>query len=116
MVRRHTAPALPARRPQRGAVDFDGVLHAYGHGWQGGEIYDEPTNGCAEALRRLSVRYELVVFTARHDLDAVRTWLREHHLLHYFADVTNRKPAAAWYLDDRAVRYIDWGTALEELL
>lgn len=116
MVRRHSAQTLPARKRQRGAVDFDGVLHAYGHGWQDGEIYDDPTEGCAEALRRLSLRYELVVFTARHDLDAVRAWLVEHHLSHYFADVTNRKPAAAWYLDDRAVRFTTWDAALEELL
>ena len=116
MHRRHSAPSLPARKPQRGAVDFDGVIHAYGHGWQGGEIYDDPHEGCAEALRRLSTRYELVVFTARHDLDAVCAWLRERHLLHYFADVTNRKPAAAWYLDDRAVHFTTWADALEELL
>lgn len=97
------------------AIDFDGVLHAYSQGWQHGEIYDDPTPGTAEALRRLNIRYRLVVFTARHNLDDVRAWLRLHHLAHYFEDVTNRKPAAIAYVDDRALRFTSWEHTLEDL-
>jgi hypothetical protein len=97
------------------AIDFDGVVHAYSSGWHGGAIYDDPVQGCAEALRELSKRYELVLFTARGNLDDVHLWLVEHHLRHFFKDITNRKPMAFAYLDDRAVRFHDWAGALVEL-
>lgn len=97
------------------AVDFDGVVHSYEDGWQGGVIYGPPTEGCEAALRKLSLSYKLVIFTARHDLEAVHLWLVKEHLRQYFAEITNRKPAAVAYLDDRALKFIDWAGALKEL-
>lgn len=97
------------------AVDFDGVIHAYTKGWNGGACYDDPSPGTLDALRELSKRYRLVVFTARHDLVAVAAWLQTHRMAHYFDDVTNRKPAAVAYIDDRAVRFTDWDQALVDL-
>lgn len=102
------------RRPTI-AIDFDGVLHAYSKGWLDGSCYDDPNDGTAAALRELRLRYRLVVLTARHDLDAVRTWLLKHGLLHFFEDITNRKPAAAVYLDDRALKFTSWAAALDEI-
>jgi len=102
-------------RRTRIAVDFDGVVHRYSDGWQGGEIYDVPMEGAAEALRSLSIRHDLILLTARHNLEDVKVWLRMNHLEHYFVDVTNRKPAAIAYLDDRAVRFTDWPKALTDL-
>lgn len=98
------------------AVDFDGVIHAYSRGWQGGEIYDEPMEGTAEALREFDKRYQLVLFTARHDLEAVHLWLVKHRLRHFFHEITNRKPMAVAYLDDRAWRFVSWEQAKEDLL
>jgi hypothetical protein len=116
----HTPVITPIQPPRpllpRGAVDFDGVIHDYYKGWQGGMIYGEPNLGTKLALTKLSKKYELVVFTARHDLDAVRAWLRKHRLDQFFADVTNRKPVAAWYLDDRGMLFTTWEHALENLL
>lgn len=97
------------------AVDFDGVLHDYSRGWQGGECYGDPLPGAKAALIELSKRYDLVVFTARHDLPAVQEWLRKHRFAHFFKDVTNRKPQAKIYLDDRAVRFSSWEQALEDI-
>lgn len=104
------------RHLPRVAVDFDGVVNSYTNGWNGGALDTEPVPGTADALRELSKRYELVIFTARHDLDGVRRWLVEHRLAHYFTDVTNRKPAATVYLDDRALKFESWAQALLELL
>lgn len=97
------------------AVDFDGVIHSYENGWHGGSIYGELMEGCAEALRQLDKRYELVLFTARHNLEDVHLWLVTHHIRHLFHEITNRKPAAVAYLDDRAVRFTTWAQALEDL-
>lgn len=97
------------------AVDFDGVIHTYDRGWQDGEIYGELVPGAREALSLLAQRFRLVVFTARYDLDAVRDWLKQKHIDQFFKDVTNKKPAAYAYLDDRAIRFISWDQTLEEL-
>jgi hypothetical protein len=97
------------------AVDFDGVIHAYSKGWQGGEIYDEPVEGCAEALRQLSKRYEMVVFTARHNLEDVHKYLVRHSIRHHFKEITNRKPQAEVYLDDRGLKFLTWEQTLGDL-
>lgn len=98
------------------AVDFDGVIHTYDRGWQDGEIYGELVPGTQRALALLAQRFRLVVFTARYDLDAVRDWLKQKHIDHFFKDVTNKKPAAYAYLDDRAIRFISWDQTIKELL
>lgn len=111
------------------AVDFDGVIHRYSKGWQDGSIYDPLMPGAVEGLRALMARYAVFVFTARPaaqvaawlvdrgfpvridgDPDSPEFWNARDVLL-----VTNRKLAAVAYLDDRAVRFTDWGRALKAL-
>jgi hypothetical protein len=92
-------------RNRRVAVDFDGPIHAYTRGWQDGRIYDEPTVGALEAIRGLAREFRIVVFTARTILDPVREWLDEHGFMEYIEDVTNNKPQAQVYIDDRAVYF-----------
>lgn len=100
------------------AIDFDGVLHNYSKGWQDGKIYDSPKPGAVEAWFKLvDAGYDLVVFTARDDLDAVRVWMHKHfdferrigHM--YEPTITNKKPQAIAYIDDRAIRFTDWNDA-----
>lgn len=85
------------------AVDFDGVIHRYSEGWKDGAIYDAPIKGAKEAIEELSKHYEVVVFTARDNLDDVKTWLKLHSII--VSDVTNKKPIASFYIDDRAVEF-----------
>lgn len=98
------------------AIDFDGPIHAYSRGWQNGEIYDDPSPGTKDALIRLGKRYDLVVFTARHDIMAVEDWLTANGLLHFFKSVTNRKPMAYAYIDDRGIHWTNWEQTLQEVL
>jgi hypothetical protein len=81
------------------AVDFDGVLR---------DPDNQPLAGARNGVRQLARSYRLVVFTTRKDLEWVRGWLAEHGLGRFFADVTNLKPNAVVYLDDRAVRFDRW--------
>ena len=111
------------------SVDFDGVIHAYSRGWQDGSVYDEPVPGAIEGLRALMTSHVVVVSTARRDLLAVAKWLRLRGI-HAVADdgtiskwakgdtvlVTNQKLPAVAYLDDRAVRFLDWETVPAQLL
>lgn len=100
------------------AVDFDGVLHAYSRGWDDGTIYDGPVAGSRAALVALDqAGFKLVVFTARDDLDAVGEWLGYwYEELAQRIAVTNRKPIAALYIDDRAIRFRDWHEAIDQVV
>jgi hypothetical protein len=108
------------------AVDFDGVIHRYSKGWHGGSIYDPPVKGAREALARIHDHYKVVIFTTRvnrdmpgseRQLDAVLAWLEMHEFRRgqHFDEITHVKPPALAYIDDRAIRFTDWESALDEL-
>lgn len=108
------------------AVDFDGVIHAYSKGWSDGSIYDEPIPGALEGLRKLMEQDSVFIFTTR-DERQVATWLYDRGFVTCYSWdspfwnerdillVTNKKLAATAYLDDRAVRFVNWEQALADL-
>jgi hypothetical protein len=96
-------------------IDFNGVLDAY-QGWRGPHHFDGPRPGAREFLESLSSRgYGVVVFTTRYAPDVWR-WLDEHGLADLVMDVTDRKPAAHVFVDDRAVCFRgDFASTLREI-
>lgn len=99
------------------AVDFDGVIHKYSKGWLEGDIYDEPVDGAFAAITKLiDDGFTVVIHTTREDHGAVRNWLiRQHYSRGGFPipwafdiAITNVKPKAIAYIDDRAVRFTNW--------
>jgi hypothetical protein len=83
-------------------VDFNGVLDAY-EGWRGERHFDEPREGAREFLEELVRReFAVVVFTTRYPVD-VWAWLRTYDLAEFVVEVTDRKPPAHVFVDDRAV-------------
>lgn len=87
---------------RRICIDLNGVLDTYA-GWQGEVTWHPPRAGAAEFLSTLRARgFEIVVLTVR-DPEAARRWLEEHGLGVYVDDVTDRKPSAFVYIDDRAL-------------
>lgn len=101
------------------AIDFDGVIHKYSNGWQGGVIYDDPIEGAIESILKLMESYEVVIFTSRDDLNAVRLWLESKCDFESrgfkVPVITNQKPIAIAYIDDRGIRFTDWGSTLKFL-
>lgn len=99
-------------------VDLDGVLNQYS-GWKGEDHFADPLVGATEFLRRLHVHCHVVVLTTRN-ADGTRAWLAQHGMSRYVAIVTNDKPPAAVYVDDRAVKftgdYEDALTAVDAML
>lgn len=96
------------------SIDFDGVLHGYSLGWNGGEIYDPPISGAQEAVRELAKTWTLKISTCRQDRPAIWSWLERYGMDEYIAEVTNEKPVATVYIDDRAVRFRgDWRETLD---
>jgi hypothetical protein len=96
-------------------IDLNGVLDAY-TGWQGADHFDPPREGAHAFLEALHARgYRIVVFTTRY-ADDVWRWLREHDLDRRVTEVTDRKPAAHVFVDDRAVCFRgDFGATLEAI-
>lgn len=85
-------------------LDFNGVLDTY-TGWVGGGVGTEygPRPGVQEFLEQLNARgYRPVILTAIKPSD-VMDWLRRYGLWDLIHDVTNVKPPAVAYIDDRAI-------------
>jgi hypothetical protein len=97
-------------------VDLDGVLNDY-DGYRGAEFFHPVRAGAADFLRKLGAAgYRVVVFTTRHHSFAER-WLDAHGMLPLVDSVTDRKPAAHVFLDDRAVCFRgDFDSALREII
>mgnify|MGYP003349447898 FL=1 len=51
------------------ALDFDGVIHDAYEGWGDGTCYGEPLPGALEAIKSLSEKYKVVIFTAKARID-----------------------------------------------
>ncbi|QEQ93632.1 polynucleotide kinase [Streptomyces phage Zuko] len=114
-------------------VDFDGVIHSYERGWQGGKIYGTLMPGAKEGLQECVDAEATFVFTAREDLVVVAEWIeRETGILtlvddpydpkHFWNErgrllVTNKKYPARAYLDDRGITFGSggWEQALRDL-
>jgi len=89
------------------AVDFDGVIHKYSKAYHDGTIYDPPIEGTADAIRLLKKKgYKVVCFTAREDVQAIMDWMKLYNI--DVDEVTNIKPRAVVYIDDRAIRFTNW--------
>ena len=107
-------------------IDFDGVIHKNSKGYYDGTIYDEPIEGVHEALKTLSEKYTLILFTTkakpdrglingRHTVELIWEWLKKHNLDQYISKVTSEKPRAVVYIDDKAVRFNNWEQCLNDL-
>lgn len=103
--------------PRNAAIDFDGTLNNWKaspkhNGW--GPPMQGAQNGMIH-LRGMGLR--LVVFTVKAHtpagIRAVEDWLQQYKIP--YDEVTALKPPAVVYLDDRAVRFTDWTTAVPDI-
>ena len=107
-------------------IDFDGVIHQCSKGYHDGTIYDSPLEGVQSALKELSAKYTLIVYTCKARADRglvdgktgtelVWNWLKEHKLDQYISKVTAEKPRAVCYIDDKGIRFDNWKNCLASL-
>lgn len=88
--------------PRTVCVDLDGVLNTFDE-WRGPEYFHAPRPGAREFLASLhAAGFRVVVLTVRWH-EWASAWLAEHDLARFVDEVTDRKPAAHVYIDDRAV-------------
>jgi hypothetical protein len=98
------------------AIDFDETLHDRQHPKPGMKM-GRPMLGAVEAMQALKAAGNMLIVHTFWPTDRqqhVRDWLDYYKIP--WDDVTNVKPNAAVFLDDRAVRFTgDWATALDDI-
>ena len=112
---------MPYARPTI-AIDFDGVIHKYSNGWQNGEIYDDPIEGAFEKILRLYLDgFHICIFTARTELEPIREWWNKWYNIKFPKsemfplEITNIKPPAIAYIDDRGITFTNWNDVYDSL-
>lgn len=98
------------------AIDFDGTIHDNLNPVPGMRM-GEPMPGAKEALEDYRARgWEIHVYTIwePRSHNVIMDWMDYYSLP--FDMVTNRKQHADVYIDNRAVRFIDWEDAREQVL
>jgi hypothetical protein len=103
-------------------IDFDGVIHKCSKGYHDGTVYDEPVEGAIEAIKEISKKYNIIVYTAKAKPDRpsvngitgtemVWDWLSKYGIKDCVKEVTSEKPRAIAYIDDKAIRFESWKQA-----
>lgn len=106
------------------SIDFDGVIHNSNKGFHDGTCYGKPIPGAIKAVKILSKKYKIIIFTAKAKSDRplingktgtelVREWLIKYNLLEYVSEITSDKPRACLYIDDNALRFESWNKTIE---
>ena len=115
------------------AIDFDGVIHTFDKGWFDGTCYGEPIEGSIKAIKQLSQKYNIIIFTGKALPDRplvngktgkqlVIEWLEKYNLMKVIDDVTYYKPRAEYYIDDKGIFFNSkcasqsWDKILKEIL
>jgi hypothetical protein len=109
------------------AIDFDGVIHSFELGFHDGTIYGTPIPGSIESIKKISQKYKIIIYTAKAKKDRplingktgielVWEWLKKYDIDQYIQEVTAEKPRAICYIDDKAIRFINWDQTLNDLI
>lgn len=108
------------------AIDFDGVIHDFSKGYHDGTCYGDPIKGSLEAIKRLSIDYNIIIFTAKAKpsrplvngktgTELVQEWLEKHNVMQYITEITAEKPRSQIYIDDKGYHFKDWDETLEHI-
>jgi hypothetical protein len=101
-----SGPSLPIL-----CVDFDGVIHDYRHGWQGGRLYGDVTPGFFQWLQKTRQHFRVVIYSSRSSdpkmVEDMKVWLARQNggVMPSGLEFAREKPPAFLTIDDRCVRF-----------
>jgi hypothetical protein len=89
------------------AIDFDGVVHDHKKPIIGRRM-GAPMEGAKEALEKLKSQHNKIIIHSiwGDDQKTIGDWMKFYEIP--FDSITNIKPPADVYLDDKAVRFTSW--------
>ncbi len=102
-------------------IDFDGVINSYKSGFKGPAVLpDPPVEGAIDFLKKASKVFKITIFSTRAEdekaITAMRDWLKKYGLPEGEANaikITDRKPKATLYIDDRGWQFQGYFPDLE---
>ena len=99
-------------------IDFDGTIMEY-EGYKDGSLYGEPIEGSFNfILTLIQKRYTVYILTARPNHYDIPKWLEDKDFPKEAISkvkVTNKKPPAALYIDDRGYRFTTYEQAVQDV-
>jgi hypothetical protein len=108
-----------ACHPQTIAVDFDGVIADYSHGYQGPDVFGMAVSGASDGMKSLQKNgWRIIIFTTRPDTPVLRAWLAANQIPYDAINETgpgSPKPLFDVMLDDRAYRFANWEQAMQQI-
>ncbi len=121
-IRKHSYPD----ETKNIGIDFDGVIHQCSKGFYDGTIYDNPVEGSYEALKAISEKYDIIIYTTKakpdrglingkNGIELVWDWLRKNQMDKFITKVTSEKPRAVAYIDDKAIKFEDWEQTIKDV-
>ncbi len=96
------------------AIDFDRVIHDVDHPIEGRRM-GAPIEGTKEALKKLHHSYKLVIFTIwkPESHQTIKDFMKYYELP--YDDITNVKPNAVAYIDDKGITFTNWEHVTQQL-
>ena len=99
-------------------LDFDGVINSYSK-WTGyGDIPDPIVEGARDFIDEAKKEYKICIFTTRAKTEegklAVKEYLVKNGIDAYDVEISDTKPPAIVYIDDRAICFTGTFTGLLE--
>lgn len=107
------------------AIDFDGVIHRNSKGFHDGTIYDEPIEGAIASLREIKkLGYNIIIYSCKSNSDRplvegktgtelIWEWVKEKQIENLIDKISNEKPRALIYIDDKGFNFKNWNETIE---
>jgi hypothetical protein len=99
------------------AIDFDGCIHDREHPIEGRRM-GAPMHEAKESLFLLKLKgFKIVVFCVWADcpanIETIAKWMDFYDC--QYSEITNIKPDAVAYIDNKAIKFTDWRQVIETL-